>query len=158
MHIPNALTPFGLECNGDERNVSQCIPLGTHCRAVEPDFAVAIECGGAMDGSECHYLHYLSHRIYDVASWLIYASKYHWAICWSWYTCRGIMPVSIALWVWLGICKLCWHNFKHYRDVLAIENNASIIDLFTGIIDQLLGCSKILKQACFCSDWSWVTE
>ena len=27
----------------------------------------------------------------------------------------------------LGICKLCWHNFEHYRDVLAFENNARII-------------------------------
>ena len=30
----------------------------------------------------------------------------------------------------LGFCKLCWHNFEHYRDVLAFENNAGIIGLF----------------------------
>jgi len=29
--------------------------------------------------------------------------------------------------VLVGICKLCWHNFEHYRDVLAFENNASIL-------------------------------
>ena len=27
----------------------------------------------------------------------------------------------------VGICILWWHNFEHYRDFLAFENNASII-------------------------------
>ena len=32
---------------------------------------------------------------------------------------------------WLGFCKLCRHNFEHYRDVPAFENNASIIGIFS---------------------------
>ena len=31
----------------------------------------------------------------------------------------------------LGFCKLRWHNFEHYRDVQAFENNASIIGLIS---------------------------
>ena len=31
----------------------------------------------------------------------------------------------------LEFVLLCWHNFEHYRDVLAFKNNASIIGLFS---------------------------
>ena len=31
----------------------------------------------------------------------------------------------------LVFCKLCRHNFEHYRDVPAFENNASIIGIFS---------------------------
>ena len=69
--ITNAITAFGIECNGNGENVSQCLPMGTLCRADDPEFAVAIECGGAIDESECHYLPFVSHRIYDVYTQMI---------------------------------------------------------------------------------------
>ena len=31
----------------------------------------------------------------------------------------------------LGFCKLCQHNFEHYRQILAFKNNASIIGIFS---------------------------
>ena len=50
--------------------------------------------------------------------------------------------------VGVGICKLCWHNFEHYRDLLAFENNASIIGLFSKHYwANFYICSQILKQA-----------
>ena len=53
----------------------------------------------------------------------------------------------------LGFDKLCRHNFENYRDVLAFENKASIIGLFSKHYwTNFYICSEILKQAgVFCS-------
>ena len=44
---------FGIDCDGSEENVDQPgRPQGGLCRGGDPEFAVAIECGGTIDASE----------------------------------------------------------------------------------------------------------
>ena len=47
-----AITAFGVVCTGEERTVSQCRTRGGFCVAGSPEFNVAIECGGQIDGCE----------------------------------------------------------------------------------------------------------
>ena len=39
---------FGYSCNGNEESLSQCSTSGSICRADNADYAVAIECSGAL--------------------------------------------------------------------------------------------------------------
>ena len=44
--------PFGFTCNGSESTLSSCCQRGTACQADNPNFALAIECGGASPGKK----------------------------------------------------------------------------------------------------------
>ena len=49
---------FGFDCDGSEENVDQCRPRGGLCRGDDPEFAVAIECGGVLDASKYYCNNY----------------------------------------------------------------------------------------------------
>ena len=42
----NVYSAFGFLCNGNETGLFACSEPGAVCRADDPDFAIAVECGG----------------------------------------------------------------------------------------------------------------
>ena len=46
------ITVFSVVCTGEEQTVSQCRTRGGLCLRGTPEFYVAIECGGQIDGCE----------------------------------------------------------------------------------------------------------
>ena len=101
---------------------------------VSPD-ALCLECDSHINQNGQAHLTSTEQRLYlrhsqvstYLPKWVACCSSRDVAVCivWNRYYCyEGKVLVVVRA---LGICKLCWHNFEDYRDVLAFENNASII-------------------------------
>lgn len=59
----NSYIAFGYRCIGNETSLSRCSGQGAFCSADNPNFAIAVECGGQVGPSEWHVIIPVMHAL-----------------------------------------------------------------------------------------------